>query len=295
MKQYYTLILVVFLGFIVGSCRQNNNSEREELLQAERDSLLQVANANQEELEKMTSFFDDVSACIDSIAIQEALLIPEVYKETNNKKVNSKDLTDKLNLLAEVIIGQKERIAHLVDSLNNRVDTTRIAGLRKTIEFLTNQLTQKENQISMLKAELSSEQKNVRNLTSRVNQLTSTVGKLEEQNSNLTDAVKYQSEVINEGYVLVADKNQLKDMGIVEGGFLKKSKTNLGNINLSKCSKVNISIFTELPIKAKSVKILSPVPAGSYSIKSSGDSQVIKVTDPNAFWSLSNILVIQKN
>lgn len=295
MKNYNLLVILSFIGYVICSCNSNSKSESEIRLQAERDSLLHVAASNQEELDRMTSFFDDVASCIDSISIQEALLVPQVYKEGSNKKINSKELIEKLNLLAEVITGQRERIAHLVDSLNNRVDTTRTAGLRNTIAYLTNQLAQKEDQIAKLKAELSSQQMNVKTLTSRVNQLTSAVGELEMQNSNLTEAVKYQTEVINEGYILVADKKQLKDMGITEGGFLKKSKTNIGNVNLSKCSKVNISVFTELPVNAKSIKILSSVPTGSYTIKSNGNSQILKITDPNAFWSLSNVLVIQKN
>lgn len=292
MKYINSLLLLLILGSIV-SCGNKESTAEAEALRNERDSLYALANSNQHDLELMTSFFDEVSACIDSITEQENLLTIQVNTESNSR-YSHQEIGRRLNQLSQIISGQRARIASLVDSLNNRVDTVRTSGLRNTITYLTNQLTAKEAEINRLKAELSGQQHSIINLKARVNTLTNDVNDLTTRNTALSEAVQVQTEIINEGYVLVGDKQQLKDLGIIEGGgFLRKSKTNLSKISTSLCNKVNIAMFKELPIHSRKVKILSPAPASSYTLRHNGDMTTLVITDANAFWSLSNILVVQ--
>lgn len=288
---HYLLLLLVLCG--VASCGKKENALDADALRIERDSLYAVANANQRDLKLMTSFFDEVLACIDSVSEQERLLTIQMSAELNCRYSQS-EVAMRLNQLSQIILGQRERIALLVDSLNTRVDTVRTTGLRNTIAYLTNQLSAKEAQINRLKAELSGQQRNITNLKERVNQLKSDVGDLTAQNTALSEAVQTQTEIINEGYVLVADKQLLKELGVIEGGgFLRKSKTNISKISTSRCNKVNIAMFREMPINAKKVKLLTPAPASSYTLQQNGDVTTLVVKDANAFWSLSNILIIQ--
>ncbi|MDE7437990.1 MAG: hypothetical protein K2M93_05840 [Muribaculaceae bacterium] len=292
MKHFHYLLILLALCSMT-SCGKKDNAEDVDALRIERDSLYAAANANQRDLELMTSFFDEVSACIDSVSEQERLLTIQMGAESN-RRYSQSDVAMRLNQLSQIILGQRERIASLVDSLNNRVDTVRTSGLRNTIAYLTNQLSTKEAQINRLKAELSGQKRNISSLKERVNKLTSDVGDLTAQNTALSEAVQTQTEIINEGYVLVADKQQLKELGVIEGGgFLRKSKTNLSKISTSHCNKVNIAMFKELPIHAKKVKLLTPAPASSYILRQSGDMTTLVVKDATSFWSLSNILIIQ--
>lgn len=48
-----------------------------------------------------------------------------------------------------------------------------------------------------------------------------------------------------------------------------------------------------IPTHAKKAKISTNMPAESYTIQDEGGTKVIKITDPEKFWSLSNYLVIQ--
>lgn len=287
-----SLPLLLIILFAV-SCNTPTDSSRIIELQKERDSLFVLASTNQRDLDRMTSFFDEVAACIDSISEQERLLASQVDIETH-RRYTSNEMTRRLNQLTEIINGQRERIASLIDSLNNRMDTTRTGGLRSTIAYLTAQLSQKESQINKLKAEISGQRRNIKTLNETIEDLTTAVGDLTAQNTALTEAVQVQTEIINKGYILVASKKQLKEMGIIEGGgFLKKEKINLGNVSTSRCNKVNIAHFSSMPIPGKKVKLISPAPSGSYILSQQGDRAVITITDANAFWSLSNIMVIQ--
>ncbi len=285
--------LLLFLLCLIVSCSKQNNTTQDNILRNERDSLFALANANERNLELMTYFFDEVATCIDSITEQEAILAIQVNVETNHR-YSQQEITRRLNQLSQIIQAQRQRIASLVDSLNHRVDTIRTSGLRSTITFLTKQLVVKEEQIRHLREEISGKQRKILNLEERINKLTTDVGELTTRNSTLTEAVQSQSEIINEGYVLVADKQMLKEMGIIEGGgLLRKSKTNLSKITTSQCNKVNIATFKELPIHSRKVKLLSPAPASSYSLRQTGDMTTLHISDANSFWSLSNILVIQ--
>lgn len=293
MRTLLLSLTLLFAILLVVSCVGDAAPDRTLELQNERDSLMVLAANNQIELERMTSFFDEVAACIDSITEQETLLATQIDIETH-RRYSSREISQRLNQLSEIITGQRQRIASLVDSLNNRVDTTRTSGLRSTISYLTNELARKEEQIKKLRAEISGQQRSISKLSAEIDNLTETVGDLTIQNSALTEAVKVQTEIINEGYVLVASKQQLKSMGVIEGGgFLKSSKIKLSNVNISKCSKLDIATFRELPIQSRKVKILSPAPESSYVINRNGDVSKLVITDATAFWSLSNILVIQ--
>ncbi|MDE7450304.1 MAG: hypothetical protein K2M72_08855 [Paramuribaculum sp.] len=282
-----------FVLCLITSCSKSNNTAQEEALRTERDSLQTLANTNRLELERMTEFFNEVAACIDSINEQEVLLTSPYDIETN-RRYSQQEIAMRLNQLSDIIIGQRERISALMDSLNKRTDTLRISGLRNTISYLTNQLAVKETQIKRLQAEIGEHKKNIRLYKDQVEHLNTEVGNLTSQNNALVEAVQAQTEIINEGYILVGTKDDLKAMGIIEGGGLfKKSKTNLGNIRTSQCNKVNISTFRELPLHSKKITLLSPAPASSYTIRKNGDMTTLVINDATAFWSLSNILVIQ--
>lgn len=294
MRNRFIPICLLLLSLLAASCGGRSDSAPDtDRLRAERDSLIVVAADNRRELERMTTFFDEVATCIDSITRQENLIVEEVNFE-RSRRGNSAELVQRLNQLTQIISDQRERIASLVNSLNNQADTTRLAGLRNTIAYLTGQLARKEEQIQRLRAEVSGNQRSIRNLNARIQDLSAEVGDLTTQNTALTEAVQVQTEIINEGYVLVASRQRLKELGVIEdGGLLRRSKVHLGRVTTAMCSKVNVAIFNELPIPSRKYKILSPAPEHSYTIRRAGDTSTLVITDANAFWSLSNILVIQ--
>lgn len=294
MRNRFIPICLLLLSLLATSCGGRSDSAPDtDRLRAERDSLIVVAADNRRELERMTTFFDEVATCIDSITRQENLIVEEVNFE-RSRRGNSAELVQRLNQLTQIISDQRERIASLVNSLNNQADTTRLAGLRNTIAYLTGQLARKEEQIQRLRAEVSGNQRSIRNLNARIQDLSAEVGDLTTQNTALTEAVQVQTEIINEGYVLVASRQRLKELGVIEdGGLLRRSKVHLGRVTTAMCSKVNVAIFNELPIPSRKYKILSPAPESSYTIRRAGDTSTLIITDANAFWSLSNILVIQ--
>ncbi|MBO4977733.1 MAG: hypothetical protein J6C67_03330 [Muribaculaceae bacterium] len=292
-KLLYVLLMLAVIVPAMMSCSGEGDTSREDELRNERDSLLALATSNQRDLERMTMFFNEVSACIDSITEQESILVNQVDPETN-RRYSRREVARRLSQLEEIISGQRNRIDSLMNTLNDRVDTTRTRGLRSTIQYLTSQLEAKEAQIARLQEQIRGHRQNIDMLQGQVQELTGEVEDLNTRNNELEQAVTAQTEIINEGYVLIADKERLRDLGIIEGGgFLRRTRVNLNRVSREMCSRVNMAQMTSLPIPSTKVKVLSPVPEGSYSISKSNGSSTLTINNPTAFWSLSSVLVIQ--
>lgn len=282
-----TLVSVISCGN--SSTRDSQNNELKRI----NDSLLLVSNRYETEVQVMNNYFDSIAICLDSIAIYENLLIPIVNPETK-QRYSKAQIRDRLNQLGELITNQKAKIASLSETLSKSSDSLRSSGLLTTIEYLRAQLDEKQKRINNLIRELEGKNKDIRTLSNSVAALETELTASKTKNEVLTSAVMTQSEIINEGYILVGNKKRLQDLGILsKGGLFKKSKYQPDNINTSLCQKVDISAIRSIPLNSNNPKILSAVPSGCYSMTHNGESSILHIDNPNKFWSLSNVLIIQ--
>lgn len=88
-------------------------------------------------------------------------------------------------------------------------------------------------------------------------------------------------------------KGELKDARIIETGFLRKTKLLQADFQQSYFTQSDKRTLTTIPTHSKKAKILTNMPADSYTIEDYDGLKTIKVTNPEKFWSLSNYLVIQ--
>jgi len=291
--KYHYFISFFLLFSTLFSCNSDNNESTVEKLQAENDSLQVYAEKSKQYIDDMNLYFSSISECLDSISEQENLLLLSVNPETN-KKYSREEIKQRLNLLSDILVRQRERIKSLSDSLSNRKDPLATDGLSKMVKFLTAQLEERENQIQTLRKEISENKRSITLLKTNIKDLNSELSSVNEKNKNLVNAVMEQTQIINEGYILIGDKKKLQLMGVMtKGNLFKKSKLNANSINLSQCQPVDISKATHIPLNSKKPKILTANPADSYTIEDRGDTKILIIHNPNKFWSLSNILVIQ--
>lgn len=264
-----------------------------ELIQ-ERDSLHYALEERDNQIDQMSNFFDSLSVYIDSISMQEQLMFVSVDPETN-RQLSPAEIRQRLEDLANTIARQREKIRELTDKLNSTADPQKYAGLSNMVTYLSGQLEQKELTIKQLKAEISSKNRSLNELNISYQSAQAKLNEAKSRNETLSAAVVAQSDAMNEGYILVGSKHQLQAAGALsKGGFLKKSSFNAGGINLSLCQRVDIRHLRQLPLQSKNPKILTGAPNGSYHIVDNGNNtKTLVIDNPTAFWSLSNILVIQ--
>ena len=102
-------------------------------------------------------------------------------------------------------------------------------------------------------------------------------------------------EIVNERYLKIASKAELRKEGLLTGGFLKKSKIDFSKIDKQQFRTIDIRYFTELEIDSKNPKILTDVPTDSYTLEKKDNKTILRITDPVRFWGLSNFLIIQSD
>lgn len=197
--------------------------------------------------------------------------------------------------MADILARQRKKIQLLQDSLANRSSSESVERLQKVVEFLNQQLAEKDKVIQSLRADLNNSKKDITQLRASLSDMRTRADKAEKKSQKLTTALSKQDEIINECYVKIGTKKQLSAAGLLKGGFLQKKKVNYEYVDKSKFSAVDIRKCREISLKSSNPKILTPQPSNrSYHFEESGDGHcVLVITNPTLFWSVSNYLIIQ--
>lgn len=274
------------------------NDEKADQLQKERDSLAELTSSQALAINEVNSTLGEISLMMDSISLQEnALFI--INNDKNEVQNRHERIKGNIKNFEDMLKRHKARIAELEARLDGNSKET--ANLKNIIQLMKSQIEQKDKEIQNLRTQLEKSNKNVLELRQNVTSLNaitqtqrSQIAEQQETISSQEEALSAQDKMLNQGYVLVATKKELKDLGIRTGGNLfKKSKTNLNNLPTGRFKEVDIRNFKQLNIQGKKVSLLSPAPNSSYSLLKEGSSYKLVINDPTSFWSISNYLVIQ--
>lgn len=287
-----SIIPLCLLGAIslVASCGSKNDSTSS--IEKERDSLLTVNSQQQMILDNMTSTMAEISMSLDSIAIQEQMIIRGVDELGN--PLNKKDLKSKLTSLSEIIKNQREKMASMEATM--KADKTAMGQLKNIIAYLNASLEQKDLEIQKLRSEIDSKNFNISQLRTHVTNLKDTVATVQNENAEQKVQIAKQDASLNEVYYIIGTKDQLINAGVISktGTIIKKTKVNFSSLNKSVLTKADRRNLKNITINGKSPKILSEAPKGSYSLDKGGNSSVLTINDSEKFWSANNkILVIQ--
>lgn len=274
------------------------DSGKVDQLQKECDSLAKLSSSQALTINEVNGTLGEISMMMDSINMQENALFltnndgKEVHNSRERIKGNIKNFE-------EMLKRQKARIAELEGKLDD--SNTETTHLKNIIQLMKSQIEKKDREIQDLRVQLEKSNKSILELRQNVSSLNaitqtqrSQIDSQQETIYSQEETLSEQDKKLNQGFVLVANKRELKDMGIRSGGNLfKKSKTNLSNLPTGRFREVDIRNFNQLNIKGQKVTLLSPAPASSYSLINEGSGYRLVINDPVAFWSISNYLVIQ--
>lgn len=290
-KQFGILIPILCIGILIGCSGNYENKVAE--MQAKIDSLESVDSNHQKEFMDLSSFIETLSDGLDSIAIQENSLF-YTNKGKERTIVDRKQLRKNLEMFQQTLSNQRLRIAQLTDSLRQK--GTDVSKLNRLIDYLNQQLDSKDKLIQTLRADLEKKNVSIGQLNDMVNNLTEDNTKLTQEIEMRKEAMNAQNDAINLAFLKMGTKKELKDAGLLTGGFMKKKRVNYENLPKDKFMQVDIRLLTELPISSSKPKILSPMPESSYRLVKEGkDRTILRIIDPTSFWSVSNYLIIQTN
>ena len=281
--------LLIFSVLFFAACTGNQQEKAQ--LEERIDSLQKENSRKDKDINDMTTYLSLLADGLDSIAKQENILF-YTNKGREGTIIDKDQMRKNLDMFEETLNQQRQRIAQLADSLKARGEN--LSNLSRLVTHLNQQLDEKNNQIQKLRSELQKKNVNISQLQKKVTALTEDNTQLNQRVETQVQALNAQTEMMNEGFVKIGTKKALSDLGIISGGFLKKKKVNLNAIQQDQFMRVDIRYFKEIPLNSGNPKVLTQMPASSYTItKTSKNQSVLSILDPTAFWSISNYLIIQ--
>lgn len=289
-RKLITLVLFIFaFANLFLSC---NNTSKDTNDQVKIDSLTNLAKNQQEHISEMEEFVNSLSQTIDSINKQENEILSEGDIE-KGKPLSKKAIINSLKKYKETIDRQKELIANLEKQLISKNDEMS-AKMLQIVSFYKKQLDEKDATIASLQKNISENKRNISELKTTVDNLISTNEAQKETINEQKDVMTRQTNMINTCYVIIGTKKELKAQGLLNTGFLKKTKINESVLASAQFTKVDMRACNDLLIKSSKPKILTQMPSSSYSfIKNADGTCYLHINDPNAFWSISRYLIIQ--
>ena len=278
-------IVISLLALTVLMACNNKKEEKNLASQNTIDSLTDVVNQKNNELNDIMSTFNDIQEGFREINEAEG----RVNIARNNGETNAKaDIMENISFIKRTMQLNKERIAKLREQLKESSFNT--SKLQATIESLNKELESKTARIEELKAELDSKNAHIAHQDKQISELNTNVNSLTADNAAKARAVEQQDKQLNTAWYVFGTKKELREQHILEGTN-KVLKGN--NFNKDYFTKIDIRVDKVIKLYSKSAKLLTNHPAGSYSLdKDARGMYTLRITNPTTFWSVSKYLVV---
>lgn len=280
MKKLFFMVCCAAL--LMTGCKDGKNAPGLASVQ-QTDSLNDVIAQKDSEINEMMGTLNDIEEGFRLINEAENRVALLKNGEGTSKKQN---LKENIQFIAERMKQNRELIAKLQKQLES--STLKGGQLKKTIDNLTAQLEEKDKQLLALREELDKKDIHISELDETIGNLNTNVSNLSADNQQKAETINAQDKQLNTAWYVFGTKKELKGQHILEGG-----KVMNGNFNKSYFTKVDIRNTTEIKLYSKSAKLLTAHPASSYSLTHDASKQyVLRITNPQIFWSTSKYLVV---
>lgn len=258
------------------------------------DSLSNVNKSIQNELKNseemladkdaaMTEFvksFNEIQANLNEIKAKEKIISMSTG-DKEFKKSNKDQIINDIQVIYDLLDNNKKKVVSLSKKLKN--SNLRIEEIELAVTNLTNQLADKETEITGLRSNLEKLNVDFANLKVRYAE--------EQQESSM------KTEKLNTAYYVIGSKKDLAKKGVITktGGFIGIGKVMELNAMAdgNYFTKIDLTQTTEIPIHGDKVKLVSSHPADSYIlVEGTGSIDKIVIQNPEKFWSISKYLII---
>ena len=269
------------LAALVGC--QDNKSKVDNAVTAERDSLNKVIAQKDNEINDIMSTFNQIEEGLREIGQAEGRI--SVAKDGEGTS-RSQRIAENMQFIQQTMQQNRE----LIDKLRTQLRESSINGeqLKKTIESLALQLEEKDKQLQQLRSELDSKDIHIMDLDEKIANLNTNVSNLSNESAKKTETINAQDKQIHSAWFVFGTKKELKEQQILVNG-----KVLQGNFNKDYFTKVDIRVDKEIKLYSRSAKMLTSHPSSSYTLQRDANKQyVLRITDPQLFWSTSKYLVI---
>ncbi len=275
-------ITLTFMLLAITSC-QEKKAEKVDENEERIDSLMLVNRQKDAEINDMLTTFNEIQEGLRLITEAENEVTLMKNDETGS---NSEQIKEKLQLISNQMKLNKELIAKLRKQA--RESDTAGDQMKKSIESLTQQLTEKEQELATLREELQKKDIQIAELDEVVDNLNTNVSSLTKDNDTKAQTISTQDKALNTAWYVFGTKKELKDQHILDGEKVLRS-----NFNQNYFTKIDIRVDKEIKLYSKSAKILTSHPSNSYTLTQDSNKQyILRINNPDVFWETSKYLVV---
>lgn len=274
----FALCLTTFVG-----CKQEKPQNDPAVVQ-QRDSLNRIIAQRDNEINDMMQTMNEIEEGLQEITEAQGRVSIAKAGEGENKNVRIKE---NIQFIQETMAQN----AKLINKLKRQLRESSFNGdqLKRTIENLTKQMEEKEKQLQTLQAELEAKNIHIAELDTKIEGLNTDVSNLKEESSQKSQQISKQDQQLHTAWYVFGTKKELKEQNILVGDKVLQS-----NFNKSYFKKIDIRIDKEIKFYSSSAKMLTSHPSGSYTLQQDANKQyVLRITNPQQFWSTSKYLVVQ--
>ena len=268
----------------VASCNNDAVKKAELAATQQRDSLEQIIAQKDNEINDMMTTLRDIEEGFREITEAQNRVTLAKSGEGTNTKVR---IQENMIFIQQAMKQNKE----LINKLKQQVRESTVKGgqLKKIIDNLTQQMEVKDQQLQALREELDKKDIHIAELDEKVADLNNNVTTLTQENTQKTETISTQDKALHTAWFVFGTKKELKEQKILDDGEVLRA-----NFNKEYFTKIDIRIDKEIKLYSKSAEILTDHPASSYALTRDANKQyVLRINDPQAFWSTSKYLVIQ--
>jgi len=291
MKKILILSILAIFAISLTSCVES--SKKYKTLLAQNDSLtLKTAD-----FEEVFATLNEVEGGLKSIREAENILVLQSQTGGAEVQANSREqLKSDVAAISEAIKTYKSQIEKLKNDarIQSSQFKKRLAALTQELDAksvlvadLGRQLAEKDNQLKVKSQQIAT-------LDETVSTLRTNVTNLSDESSAQKATISSQDSQINTAFYILGTKAELIAANVMSKGGLFRSAKISYQAEQSAFVKIDIREVSEIALNAKRAKVLSVHPAGTYALEvDQNGMQVLKISNPSAFWEQTKYLVIQ--
>lgn len=281
------LVLLFVIAPMLMAC---GNGTEKSVDNSNNDSVNKILNQKDAEINNLLGTIND---------IQDGLRqITEAQGRINSLKSGvegsaAEDIRENIAFIQRIMDLNRDRIEQLQRQLHN--SNINADNLRQTIESIQQQVAEKDAQIEKLTSELAAKNSKILEQATEISKLNDENTGLQQDKENLSQAneakartINQQDRDLNRAWYVFGTKKELKEHNI-----LKKGDVLTQGFNKNYLTEIDIRNVKHIALGSKSAKLLTTHPSSSYVLEKGADKKyTLRITDANAFWSVSKYLVV---
>jgi chromosome segregation ATPase len=278
------LLFFAVIAAMVVSCDQKQQQEKQDaMVQQLRDSLNSIITQKDNELDDMMSTLNDIEDGFREINEAQGRVALAKQGEGTNTKAR---IRENMQFIQTTMAQNRELINKLKQQL--RESSFKSDQLKRALETMMAQLEEKDKQLQLIRDELEDRDIYIGELGEKIEGLSTDVAQLTDETTKKTETINQQDKQLHSAWFVFGTKKELKEQNILVDGDVLQS-----NFNKDYFTKIDIRVDKEIKLYSSSAKMLTDHPSSSYTLQRDANKQfILRITDPQLFWSTSKYLVI---